>query len=97
MYLFNIPHDFKKAEYIDMRFFNDNTAAPCKEYSRGIPFRTLPDSRVFSGIFNKMWETSVVPNSDTTFKCANEQNANEVEIIIDLVDFLQASVIRMVN
>ena len=50
------------------------------------PNGTVPDSRVFASVYNKLCETGALPCSHISSECANEQNADEVESILQLAE-----------
>jgi len=85
-----MSHILTLAEYADMLFVYGfcvgNALAACREYSLRFPNRRVPDSRVFTSVYNKMRETSSLPNSHISSELANEQNVDEVESILQSGD-----------
>ena len=81
-----MPHIFTHAEYADMLFVygfcNGNALATCRECSLWFHNRKVPDSRVFASAYNKLHETGALPSSHITSECANKQNVDEVESIL---------------
>jgi hypothetical protein len=41
------------------------------------PNRTVPDSRVFASVYNKLHETGALPSSHISSEHANEQNVKQ--------------------
>ena len=85
-----MPHVFTHAEYANMVFVygfcDGNALAACREHSLRFPNRTVPDSRAFASVYNKLRETGALPSSHISSECANEQNVDEVESILQSVE-----------
>ena len=85
-----MPHIFTHAEYADMVFVygfcNGNALDACGEYSLLFPNCSVPDSRVFPSVYNKLRETGALSSSRISSECADEQNVDEVESIHQLVE-----------
>lgn len=85
-----MPHVFTHAEYADMVFVygfcDGNAAAACREYGIRFPNRRLPDSRVFTRVFNTLRDTGAVPSRRISSERVNEQTVDEVEDIIEAVE-----------
>ena len=71
-----MPHVFTHAEYADMLIVcgvcNGNALSACRKYNLPFPNRRLPDSRVFSSVYNKLCETGALPSSHFSSERANE-------------------------
>ena len=67
-------------------FCNGNSLAACREYNLRFPNRTVPDSRVFASIYNKLREIGAILSSHISSERANEQNVVEVESILQSVE-----------
>jgi len=85
-----MPHVFTHVEYADMvfvyRFCNGNAPAVCREYSLRFPNRRVPDSKVFASVYNKLCVTGALPSIHISSECANKQNVDEVESILQSVE-----------
>ena len=85
-----MPHVFTHAEYAYMvfvyRFCNGNALAACREYSLRVSNRRVPDSRVFASVYNKLRETGALPSSHISSECANKQNVDRIESILQSVE-----------
>ena len=67
-------------------FCNGNALAACTEYSLWFANRTVPDSRVFASVYNKLHESGAFPSSHISSERANKQNVDEVESILQSVE-----------
>jgi hypothetical protein len=95
-----MPHVFTHTEYADMVFVygfcNGNALAACREYSVRFANRRVPDSRVFTSVYNKPRETGALPNSHISSERANERNVDEVEGILQSVELSPTTCTRRI-
>jgi len=85
-----MPHIFTHVENANMvsiyGFCNGNALAACREYSLQFPNVTVQDSRMSASVYNKLRETGALPSSRISSECANEQNVDEAESILQSVE-----------
>jgi hypothetical protein len=68
--LWKMPHIFTNAEYADTLYvygFCDGSAtAAVEEYCRRFPMHRIPDCRVFSKVFNTLYESGTLSSANVS-------------------------------
>jgi hypothetical protein len=83
-----MSHVFTNAEYADMLYVygscDGSVTAAVQEYRRRFPMRRIPDTRVFSNVFDILRERGTLPSAHASSARAR-QHVKEQENILDMI------------
>lgn len=89
-----MPHVFTHIEIcrhgICLRFFfNGNALVACRDLCERFPTRRPPDSRVFTGVYDKLHDTGAFLSRHNSSESVDEQNVDQIENILQSVEHTQ--------
>lgn len=72
--------------YLFTVFFNGNALVACRDLCERFPTRRPPDSRVFTGVYDKLHDTGASLSRHNSSECVDEQNVDQIENILQSVE-----------